>query len=403
MPPPIKTPARTLTERVWGQSWIEAIPLKWRSALKYLTVKTPGVDNSTIPDEIGGTDGVINSQVVTNRINELEKTTSRLDGGISQHHYHNQEYDDKFDVVTPTDEYLTTEGAELGLPRRQIDGLVPGVDQVKTISPNTTVLDNYKLLFPGITNLNSKLPDVLESIDGIYEFSTGEGFYSETGDAGFVPSGSASLAIRGSGVASAAIMPDVNIKIIPPFKPAVPTTRVIFFLPAPVTKAQVLTKLGVILGASVTSWSVFHPTPINVFVVGRRISLKADASAHWQRGGNSDGGSEFADSIGTGVSREVGLTIKVVRIPPTLHGAFAGTIISNSTGVDTSAYAAAGLNIADTGTISDSISGYAYATAAATTPTGYPSSGLFLLDSQAEPYRYGYVMIHAEVVDFAEI
>src|SRR5882762_6244441 len=110
MAPPTRTPARTLTERVWGQSFIEAIPLKFRSALKYLRLKTPGVDNGTIPDEIGGIDGVINSQVVTNRIDELEKTTEKLDGGVSQHVYHNQDYDEKFDVIIPTDEYLTAEG-----------------------------------------------------------------------------------------------------------------------------------------------------------------------------------------------------------------------------------------------------------------------------------------------------
>lgn len=405
MATPQKTPAKQLTDQFWGQNFIDAIPLKFRSALKYFNIKIPGVSNDTQPDEIG-VDGVINSQVVTGRDNEREKTTSKLDGSVAQHVYHEQEYDPQFDILTLKDDYVTAEGAELNQPRRNIEGLVPGVDHVTTISPNTTFYDNYQLVFPGVANLNSRLPDILETVSGLVEFSSGEGFYSESGDAGFVPSGSASLSIRGSGTASIAVMPDLSISIVPAFKPAAPTIRVVFLLPAPITILQVQNKLANILGAPVSNWSLFNPKPVDFFVVGRRLSLRADASANYQRGGNDSGGSEFADSTGTGVSKEVGLTLKVIRTPPTLHaqvGAPGAYFVFNQVNAITQAQATAGENSADTGMVSDFVQGYAYGYGPATALTGYPTSGFFLLDCQAEPYKYGYVMIHAEIVDFANV
>jgi hypothetical protein len=71
--------AKTLTEKIWGSDFLSSLPAKWRMSLKVIRTKTPGVPNNTDPD--GGGD-VLDSQVVTNRTNELEKTTTELDPDI---------------------------------------------------------------------------------------------------------------------------------------------------------------------------------------------------------------------------------------------------------------------------------------------------------------------------------
>lgn len=399
---------------------------------------------------------------------------------------HGQEYDQTLDVVLPYDETIEPAGTSIGTNRRIVEPLGGGDDLVR--SPNTTALtaalDAYVLSYPGTTNLT--LPDVLESVTGIIEKTSGVGFFHEDGFANWSGHGSASLSLRGNGQSSAAIIPDLDPQIRQTWGNNVPMTHRFFFLPLPVTAADVLVKLTrlAVTGATVTitiaspgvvtwtshglsdgntvtftttgalptglsssvvyyvvssstnnfrvaltaggtaintsgsqsgvhtaratvnAWPRFSPVAHTFTLVGQRLSLRCDASASWQDGG-SDSSSEHSESGGTGASQEVGLTVRTVRVPPTIHGA----ITVGGTTSDTQDITASAQAIADAGTgtsfISEdgSVAGSITPTTLSATShtTAIPTTGLYLLHTDADPYKWGYARIHCEVVDFADV
>lgn len=397
MATPQKTPAKQLLDQIWGSNFIDAIPLKFRSALKYFNIKTPGVSNDTQPDEIG-VDGVINSQVVTGRDNEREKTTSKLDGSVAQHVYHEQELDVELGVLTPKDVYVTDEGAELGQPNRNIVGLVPGVDQVETI--DLTAIEefygSYLVEFPGVTNL--RLPDVLTRIEGVIEQHTGSGHYGENATA----SGHGSLSLRGSGQSSGSIIPDLIIDIQPTEGNTKPTTNYMFLLKNPVTLDDITAKLTMLVGDPILPWPSFHEKGHNLVLIGEQTSVKADAAISLYV---SDGGQ--GTTQGSGYSEEVGLSVKIYRIPPTIHTDIfvLGKTNEVTPNIIAVAEAAFGALVApgyrDAGPLSASIT----PTSFSATPgdSVIPISGKCILDLNPRPYKYGWILFHAEVFDFAKL
>ncbi len=114
---------------------------------------------------------------------------------------------------------------------------------------------------------------------------------------------------------------------------------------------------------------------------------------------------------GTGYSEERGLTIKTLRISPTIHDVIlvdAGTYGygTASESVTATAYAGAyGLGPSEsqsTGPLSVSATISPMTIPATLGQTGWPTSGLFLYRTDPHPYRYGYIEFHCVIVDAAD-
>jgi hypothetical protein len=398
--------AKPLTSRIWGVDSISGLPLKWRSAIKYRRVEIPGVPLGTDPDELG-TNGVINSQVLQKRLNELDKTTETLESSlIAQHTYHEQDYDEQFDVVIPTDSFLTLEGANLGNPRTRIVGLIPGVDEVTTISPNTTVLDNYLIEFPGTATIDA--PDFLESLQVLTESSLGDGDSTEsTVHAEWSGDYSVTLPARSTAQGSAAITKEV-VPILVPFSGYRRNTRnFIFFLPNPVLVDAVATKLASLTGLDVVAWSNFQARPLTIIVISKRVSLQVGASLTMHAAGGGGSISARVVTGGTSASREVAITTKTIRVPPTIHGDLGLTTgLVSSSPITVSAIVQivppSEAGYTKSRTISDEVATVtveAFGLAATTGASSLPTEGLLIVDVNARPYKYGRVMINVEAID----
>ncbi len=266
-----------------------------------------------------------------------------------------------------------------------------GLELVKIydVSAIHTQLDGYMLVFPGTANLN--LPDELVSVAVSMERSVGAGTYTTNFQAA---SGSYNLSPRGRGQGSAALMPVVKAIIKQHRADRVPTTNYLFFLPAPVSTADILAAVS-----ATAAWPQFRPQSAVITAIGRRVSLEANADI---QASDNDSGSSY--STGSGSSREVGMTIQHTNIPPTIHDTIS---ISGLTSDTEDATASAFVEL---GVLSDSADETETITATvddeglgATSPTEIPTSGVYLFDSNCEPYRYGYVRVHAETVDFADV
>jgi len=138
---------------------------------------------------------------------------------------------------------------------------------------------------------------------------------------------------------------------------------------------------------------------------GQRVSLQVVASSQGSASFSGSGSSSTTEG-GTGYSKEVGLTLKTIRISPTIHGEISvGGDTDDTESISASATAeATGLGPAETSAQSASVS-------ASITPitipatdgdTDWPTSGLFLFKVEPQPYRFGYIQFQCVLVNAAD-
>jgi hypothetical protein len=290
---------------------------------------------------------------------------------------------------------------DAGTARTEITPVDAQGSLVRVYSPPTTAIEAYIDSFHGRANI--PLPPILLGFTIIWETSTGEGEHSETGY-GTTISTALSLSLSARAQGSAAIIPDVQpIWGREPWGQNYPVTHYLFFL-ATATEANILTRLNTATGSTVTNLPSFNPVSITLTATGRRMSASAEANIQQTASDNT-----FIKGTGSGTSREVGMIVKTIRIPPSLHAA-----ISLGTTTQSATYSAvaqvswpAGTNWLALGQ-SQPISGAIQATVTpgsipATTPSALPTSGLYLVDCNVEPWRYGYKKVLATVFNFANL
>lgn len=281
---------------------------------------------------------------------------------------------------------------------------------------DATALLAVGFVLPGTTNVD--LPPQLLSVTGYMASTQQAGFYSETGAYTLQGQGSGGISLHGSATGASAVIPEADYQVKQIWGNDVPCIHYLFYLANPATSAQVLTRLGVLAGTSVLSWPLFAPKPLSIVLVGQRVTGTAQVGASASDSIHTDytGAIIHAGSIrtsGDGVSLEVDTTVKVLRLPPTIHGALTITNASGLSGVVATCAISNGATASSRAVAASAIGAIVNAANnLATIPATFasagflntlPTSGLYLHRVQSEPYKYGYVKIHAEVVDFGVI
>lgn len=414
----IKNPGKTLVETIWGTNFFDSLPAKWKSSLKMKRYKT-SVPNGTLPDEIGEVnlenlmdEIVATSQVTTDRTNELKKITEKIQVALLlTSTTQGQELDREFNLPIPFSEHLALTGVEIGDASKEITPLNTVLCEVK--SYDTTAFDAamaaYHLDFESTGSLD--IPDILTGITIVKETSTVDGTSTDTVSS---VSGSGAFAftvpLRAEAQGSAGITGEVVPHLVP-----LSTRRTVknfmFFLKSPVTTAQITAKLETLSGLSVTNLANFKPGYVTVVLICKKQSVQASAGHTFHFELNSSGGMAM-HSHSSGSSKSSVMEVKTVRIPPTLHGAIilkdeAGSPISLTSTTTSSVAAhiseftgdvsigAVDVPITATGSMRIMADGLE----ATEGGTDLPDSGLLILDTDARPFKYGWVMIHVPTID----
>jgi hypothetical protein len=328
-----------------------------------------------------------------------------------------QDYDEVLDVGIPYFQADVAAGTT-GLNRsdvRPIDYLRSRIKSID-ITAAKTVLDNYLLSFPSTTNIDA--PDILNDILIGFEDSVGAGSSTdEITTYGWSGNHSFTFPSRATAQGSSGLTGDVIPMITPFYGIKRHVTNYLFFMPAPVTSDQIVARLEALTGLTVTDWSDFHPTNITVTLISTKLSARVEAGFTTHHS-VSDSGNADVESTSTGTSKEVTVVIKTVRIPPTVHGdvipkkledntsLFSGSHIDgmdltyDSAGATVEAHAAGAGPHADASVnIVGTMRVIARGLSATSGPTSLPDTGLLIVNTNAAPYKYGYVRIHAEVID----
>lgn len=276
------------------------------------------------------------------------------------------------------------------------------IDQYKslkrTIIPPTAALDAYLVSFPSNTTMN--LPETLLNIEVVWAEDVSEGSNSSDWEgAATGPSTSLDGSESGSASSSAALVPQLLIDTVQTPAANIDTTSHFFFLPIPVTKSDILTKLGA------SAWPVFRPEGHTIVLNGMKASIGASASAkaEYQVGPSNE---MYSVTRGEGTQYDVNAVFQTINLPPMLHAAIsiAGEISKTATVNAASAIGWVGFGGFPSVTVDSeaekTINGFISPSGfAATSPAAIPTSGTYLIDCRVEPYKWGYARIFAETLD----
>jgi hypothetical protein len=182
----------------------------------------------------------------------------------------------------------------------------------------------------------------------------------------------------------------------------IPATNYHFFLPSPVTPSDVMAKITALVGAAVSPWPKFNPQMVSLVIKGGKTQVQVKATSQGSLSTSSGGNSSTAGG-GTGYSHDQSLVVKSMRISPTIHDALtiSGTT-GNSDSVSATATAeATGLGPSESTTQSGAVDASVEPTSIPATDgaTVWPTAGKYLFRVDAQPYRFGYIQVHAVIVD----
>lgn len=319
-------------------------------------------------------------------------------------------YDAENDILLPYTESIQTAGANAATGNTEVTPLNDNLDLVKAIGRTAirTALDAYNNIFSGSTNID--FPTELISIVGRQEsLAGGAGGYNQAGNWAVTGHGTASMTLHGSAQGSAGAMLEVTYNVKQVWGSNVPCTHVLFFMVSNSTRATVLSRIGTLIGTAVTDWPQFVPRSETFICHGEKVAGNVLVDLHATDTVITDYNGAVIDlgqarTIGSGTSYDISVSTKTIRIPPTIHAAL--TLTGDTAKVVN--FSAAGAISAGGGgsTGTAAIAGHADASV---TPTSLaatlgqatiPTSGSYLYRLSAEPYKYGYVKFHAEIVKF---
>ena len=274
--------------------------------------------------------------------------------------------------------------------------------------------------FPGKVTVD--LPDVLTSITATYNKSAGSGASNHPVSQQYfyiVNGGSGGLSPKATAQGSAAIIADVTVNVTNFRGIQVNCQHYYFYLTSTATLTQIIAKLATIASCgTVTDLPIFKPETKQIKVYGGQVSLQQSANTTVSSGFTQDKDNVLkttsqAFEFGDGYSKEVGVSTKVITIPPTIHAALSVsglttdtetvtvTVVANSAPI----FGPAPLNtiINEPTPIQATVNaGVTPASLSATSPSTIPTSGKYLVAHTGDIAEYGFTLIHAVVVDFGQ-
>jgi hypothetical protein len=167
-------------------------------------------------------------------------------------------------------------------------------------------LSGYLRRIPARLRLD--LPPVLTRLNIVWNSSDAYGQGDSDGETrGY----SWSIGLSNSSERSASLVPDVVPDIRRPAVSPVDVERVAFFLPDPITKADVIAKVASIFNPAPLPWPVFQPRPVTITILGQsaKVGVRTRASA------SASANNNWAWGNGTDKSVSIQTINKIVRLP----------------------------------------------------------------------------------------
>jgi len=363
------------------------------------------VEESYSPTELSADTGLLVAQSVATPLGDgsFVKETVRVEEWPQ---LKSSEWDYELNTAVTRTEQFVAPPTNLNQPNTSFRAVNKDRTLQITETPPVSALLSYLAAFPTEVNLN--LPNVLRKVQVVWSSDTAQGS-SDSEWQGVVvgESGSLSGSEDGDAASSVSLRPELLIDIEQPSGSNLQGTAYFFYIETVnnvVTPAAFLDRLNTLCGAPVSRWPIFRPVSHTLLAQGAKATVRADASGSASVS-YSENSQSVTSSTGKGSSYDVGLALSSVIIPPTIHPAI---ILQNAAPrtLVVSAVATAGWTGTNFPTVNVESNAQHIVGAAVTPtalPTTYPSaipkSGLYVVQSRVEPYKWGWAKCSAIVMD----
>ena len=363
------------------------------------------VEESYSPTELSADTGLLVAQSVATPLGDgsFVKETVRVEEWPQ---LKSAEWDYELNTAVTRTEQFVAPPTNLNQPNTSFRAVNKDRTLQITETPPVSALLSYLAAFPTEVNLN--LPNVLRKVQVVWSSDAAQGS-SDTEWNGAATGSSYSLSgsEQGDAASSASLRPELIIDIEQPSGSNLQGTAYFFYIETVnnvVTPAAFLDRLNTLCAAPVSRWPIFRPVSHTILAQGAKATVRADASGSASVS-YSENSQSVTSSTGKGSSYDVGLALSSVVIPPTIHPAIVLQNAAPRTLV-VSAAATAGWTGTNFPTVNVESNAQHIVGAAVTPtalPTTYPSaipkSGLYVVQSRVEPYKWGWAKCSAIVMD----
>jgi hypothetical protein len=307
------------------------------------------------------------------------------------------EWDDNINGLSVKEQQVLTSAQSNDLLQTKVSS--KSVQEYEAINEDRTVrtttyapkeIDTY--IKVSSARINVTIPPILKKITVQWDEDRADGFFMETGKSETlsVEDGSVSSNSNGNVSGSASATPVLDIDVEQIWANDLVALNYYYFVDSP---NRVLGRLNILIGGDVKEWPIFKPKTFTVYAIGKSVAATARWARSQSKSKSVDREAE-AESSGAGQTGSIETNFDVTKIGPCLC---AGISISNSfrdvTAQVTGSYVATSKTRAQVSPTS----------LTRTSPIDVPRSGLYLIDSRVEPYKWGYYKVIATVLDATQL
>jgi hypothetical protein len=271
----------------------------------------------------------------------------------------------------------------------------------------TDALNSYLVSLP--TRTDMQLPAVLKSIEAVWVSDTAISDGDSQGSGVMPTGGGASLQAQASSTGSAkqSAVPSIKTEIENVIGSDISATAYFFYYDAgngSMNETNLVNRLSTLIGQSVNVWPIFKAKSHTIVTRGASVSAATKASADQTNVITIDGTTGNSQSSGEEYSWAIDRNVDVVNLGPTIHAALNITNATQYTGISATSSARARLTGDFDVTASKAYTANAQVSIVptsfpATSPADIPRSGLYIVSSKAEPFKWGWVKCFALVVN----
>ena len=271
-------------------------------------------------------------------------------------------------------------------------------------------LNSYLVSLPTRTDI--QMPNILKSIEAIwvYDESINDG---DSDGFGTMPSGNGAKLEANSesaGQARASATPKIKTEVEAVFGNDVPVTSYFFYYNSgngSMSSNDLINRLSSLISRPVNSWPVFKPKAHTIVARGGGVIVNTKAVANQTKIVTLDGSEGEAKTTQQDFTYGTDRNLDVINLGPTIHGPINIIHANQYTRVSATSSARARLTgafdatavISSNQSITVDIIPDSFP---ATTPQDIPRNGLYVVNSGAEPFKWGWVKCFAVVVDASQ-
>jgi hypothetical protein len=257
-----------------------------------------------------------------------------------------------------------------------------------------------------------QVPPILKAVTAhwIVDQSSSDG---DSEGSGVMPAGngvSLSAEAGSSGQSQYGVVPSIETSVEVVYGSDIPATVYFFYLKSTnrsTSESALISRLSSLIGQSIKRWPIFKPESHTIIARGATVTAKTRANIRQTKIVTLDGEEGLSNATTEEFTWSVNRTIDTINIANCLHKAINIKDAGKYYSIQATSGSSARLTMDFDGSARKSASASSSVSVVpqslpATNPPDIPRSGLYIISSKAEPFKWGYVKCSAVLLDASQ-